>query len=501
MMVMDQLPPHGGRRGWKRRRTTSRLSLPSADAEDLKDICACVRFTYDSYPRETLKCLRLKIPGILIRKIEEASCFSSSGSSISENADLPHYHQSDMEVYPSTHHLEQENCIDKVVLQRYVTCKLDPVFNGPFIFPFPHGTRIRFARCASIGSVVFTVGGYDDHFDHQARQQVFSELAGFHPTQRGSSLPRQLVTGSPITGGKRLNPSPPKPPPTCTSDNTCYHFQYCDFSKPDPQWQMSSQALVSPRILPRLISLQGMLFAFGGNCPSDLNAPFAEAFDPNVGYWEPLPKPPFGRLGLYELYVFPLPKCDKILVAGTNSGIRYTFDLSTWCWHPFEPALNQGFDMLDSLQVRTSPSSFPVLSVFDKAIYWIDSCRRLCVYNYVGDGKYYEGSISGLHYNGRDLVDEIFTSVVLLPLSKHLLGLLWFSREWDIVSFNHSSVFHLSIVHVSFPSKIDIEYEDEDVEGFYAAALRIPLTASAVACLSFPLEGTDSNEVIDACLL
>ncbi|KAL2936442.1 Kelch-like protein 12 [Bienertia sinuspersici] len=273
-----------------------------------------------------MKWLRLKIPGILIRKIE-ASCFSqskrlrprsSSGSSMSENAYLPHYHQSDMEVYPSTHHLELKNCIDKVVLQRYVTCKLDPVFNGPFIFPFPHGTRNRFARCASIGSVVFTLGGYDDHFDHQAKQQVFSELAGFHPTQRGSRLPRQLVTGSSITGGKRLNSSPPKPPPTY------------------PQWQMSSQALVSPRILPTLISLQGMLFAFGG-------------------YWEPLPKPPFGRLGLYELYVFPLPKSDKILVAGTNSGIRYTFDLSTWCWHPFEPALNQGFDMLDSLQVRTSP--------------------------------------------------------------------------------------------------------------------------------------------------
>ncbi|KAL2936427.1 Cyclin-dependent kinase G-2 [Bienertia sinuspersici] len=443
-MVMDQLPPHGGRRGWKRRRTTSRLSSPSADAEDLKDICACVRFRYGSYPREKLKWLRLKIPGILIRKIEQASCFSSSGSSMSENADSPHNHQSDTEVYPSTHHLEQENCIDKVVLQRYVTCKLDPVFNGPFIFPFPHGTRTRFARCASIGSVVFTVGGYDDHFDHQARQQVFSELAGFHPTQRGSRLPRQLVTGSPITGGKRLNPSPPKPPPTCTSDNTCYHFQYCDFSKPDPQWQMSSQALVSPRILPTLISLQGILFAFGG--------------------------------------------------------IRYTFDLSTWCWHPFKPALNQGFDMLDSLQVRTSPSSYPVLSVFDKAIYWIDSCRRLCVYNYVGDGRYYEGFIRGLHYHGRDLVNDICTPVALFPLSKHLMGFLWFSNEVDIVSTNCSSVFHLSIVHVSFPSKIDIEYEDEDAEGFYDA-LRIPLTASAVACLSFPLEGTHSTEVIDACLL
>lgn len=480
----ERSPDSSGSREKKRGR--SRSASASA-AEVVKDICACVRLTfYDEEGIETTKWLRLKIPAILFDKLPSPSLDSDSDSSSTE-----------YDPYVSN----LRNWDD-------IICKVD-LINGPFDFT-PLGPyedyHPPFARCAAIGSIIYSLGGY---IRPLVRDAVFE---GVIPKQR-------LITGSPITGGR--------PPQTQTrtrtqtqmtitdndNDTSCYHLHFCDFSKQDPKWEISPDPILRPRLKPKLLSVDGKIYAFGGYPCKDEESPFGEVYDPKLGFWEPLPKPPFGPLSDSELHVLPLPppSSHHILVLGSFSKISYQFDIHTWIWSPFDPYASKRLARhLHGVRFGTSPV------IFHDTIYWIHRAGILFAYK-LGTpqaqvkGKLYKGLITGFEGLPVDsyIKEDSCYPLTLLPISKHLLGLLYCDLAPLAQGFCVGSTLHFTILRVSFHKEIELEPDTDSEPEVDRRKLDLDniiqetdpfLTASVVASLTFPFP-MDNIDLVDAYLI
>ncbi|KAK1365883.1 hypothetical protein POM88_041444 [Heracleum sosnowskyi] len=462
---VEPLPPPPKPKMKMKRRRYDR----SSSFGDSKDVCICIRLEYED-PKDVAnikaKWLRLKIPACLLHK-------RGVGGHDSPSSDID-FDDDDDEDY-STYYND------------YFGCFLDPL-NGPFEFP-PFDSIYTdyptWIRCAPLGSLMYALGA--DPTDVVSYRDILSQATA-------QVCPN--VTTKAVTGG----PASVKPPFPSQSITTSFHsshrLHFCDFSKQNPKWQISPAPLISPRVRPKLVSMKGKIYAFGGNLLTDNQSPYAEVFDPRVGNWSPLPDPPFGKLADYELFVFPLHKSSRILLIGFVSQVVYTFDTSYWCWSPFRASTR----LCDRLHFRGWLKYFhPV--IYDETLYWIDQLGRLCAYVLEGEGRYFVGPISVFEGKDHCYINKVLKDrdnsypLALLPISPTLLGLLWCDTHYA-GCLPCASTLHITILHIYLNREIDLEHTDSNADKNAVPSL----TAPAVACLCFPFIN-DITNVIDAYLI
>ncbi|KAK1366192.1 hypothetical protein POM88_041753 [Heracleum sosnowskyi] len=215
--------------------------------------------------------------------------------------------------------------------------------------------------------------------------------------------PNPDVTTKAITGG----PASVKPLSNNRSITTISHashrLHFSDFSKQNPKWEISPAPLVSPRIWPKLVSINGKIYAFGGNLLTDNQSPFAEILD--------------------------------------------------------------------------------------------------------GEGRYFVGPISGLEGEDHRFINTVLKNgdsypLALLPISPTLLGLLWCYTHYAVGCLSRASTLHITILKISRNEEIELEHTDSDSDSDSDTDKNpvLSLTASAIACLCFPIL-RDAKSVIDAYLI
>ncbi|KAL8112500.1 uncharacterized protein LOC141667038 [Apium graveolens] len=456
----------------KHKRMRRRMCDTTSSYGDYKDVCICIRLEFEDHEDgpDHAKWLRVKIPAILLHKrgrLEYASPTSP--------LDIPN-----LVDYSDTDE-EDDGCGEFMLPnQNKFCCLLDPI-NGPFDFPSLRNNFIYtpWIRCSPVGSVMYALGA--DPAEVVSYKDILSQASG------QVCPPNPYVTTEAVTGGRASVKPPFRNPSFTTSNHASHRLHFCDFSKPKPKWEISPAPLISPRIWPKLVSMNGKIYAFGGNLLTDDQSPYAEVFDPDLGYWSPLPNPPFGKLADYELLVFPLHESSSILLIGYVSHVVYTFSTSSWYWSPFRACTR----LCQLLHFRGWITYLhPVIS--DDTLYWIDQLGRLCAYILKGNGSYYVGPISVFKgeeehsFINKVLKDRDSYPLALLPISPNLLGLLWCDIHF-VACLRSASTLHITILHVSLHKEIDLEHTDSNSDIGTDKNPVLSLTASAVACLCFPL--------------
>ncbi|XP_021768845.1 uncharacterized protein LOC110733130 [Chenopodium quinoa] len=430
----------------KRRRLTP---TPTSELESAKDALIWVRLCYGDIRYGNFKRFKVNISSSMLDKLNQPDYLSLSS--------------------------DNSNSV--------IECDIDPKFNGPFDIPKPipsptiDKTFNKLPRCASVGPVMYALGGDRTAFDDTTLHKMISDSLG------RNLIPPTII--EPVSGGK---PSYTRPPKNNNIDNSSHRLHYFDFTQPHLQCQISKCPLNTPRYLPKLVTMDGKLYVFDSYDISDEEACFGEVFDPSIGYWVPLPKPPFGRLLDRDLLVLPMPKYERLLVLGSYSKIVYFFDTLTWYWHPYNNCLDLA-RKLSNFGVRRGTNV--LISESNAVLYWIGRGGRFCAYNLL-DGKHCTTVLSGFdsEYVNHVVRDYTAHPLVFLSLSKNLFAIIWCQKSMDDCGRLSSC---LSIKMLHFNTNIDTDSDsDNKIEPFLAVTMG--------KCLTYTFQDLCVN-LIDAYLM
>lgn len=452
-------------RGMKRRRLESPPAAEDSGGKVQKDVCICVRLVYVAKPQNFVRWLKIKIPGLLLDKLQD--CSSSC---------------------------EYDGITATPVGSLFVKDK-SYVIEGPFEFKCHVTGDPKYpctARCAAIGSVMYALGGDQSHI--QGFFDYLCESEGTTPATPNDPAPKSNITDFGLsTGGKPTFTYTGVNLRTNVDVEMSNSFDFCDFSDPSPQWKLGSQPLLCPRYRPKVVSLNGKLFAFGGN-RRDSDTPFAEVFDPNVGYWQPLPNPPFEWVFDFELCVFPLVRINRIFLVATYSGFQYTFDPSTGLWYRIDSCPDLTRYLYYS---RIYGEVVPVVSVYHETIYWVGPTGVISMYN-LPEQRYQTAYVTGLcnpKFGGNGYLRRK-RIMVLHPLSENLLGIFWCKfNPFDRGTSLDLVIFRLSPITDADASPLSSHHDMETK--VYFDEKTTTMTASVVDFLSVPVHDYVTG-VVDA---
>lgn len=262
-------------------------------------------------------------------------------------------------------------------------------------------------RCACIGSTVYFVGG-DRDMDGDVRI-INSEMIGGPITQR----PVNYV------------------PPVWSKNNLSHRIGKDELFFNVNMDLHNAPQLVSPRFRPRLVTVGGKLFLFGGNLPPPPHdphyyVPFAEVFDPQTGLCSPIKDPPFpNRIGNSILFLAPfLSKIGEqnILVMSNlpGSDIIALYNVDTDSWDSFSDP--------ERILFRNTRSILgnPIPVANQDSIYWLRDFGHtglICSYNWKTK-HFWKGPFIGLQHELPFLCFKD-SPMILLHIQQDLFYLVW----------------------------------------------------------------------------